>query len=399
MTSSLLLCGAGTSRAADSSIVNGQLQLGDVLSGQILNVEEASDGVAAGAVAVGNIVSATGQQQVLNFQSDQTVAGHVEAAADVQVNGSSGPFFSSGASATGNSATAGTCCALTNGVANQTIQGGVAISADSTSRLGGATEVFGVDSSAIGNTVGWEPVNGQLSAWSQQTNAGSLQATNAATIGTVYGNTALSSTAVANNVTVDADNSAFDVGFDQSTSGPQILASTDVQLGQGSDVQVVSTGVGNNVDAQAAAPDGQMNGRQVNSAPINVYANLDAGSWSGDANTIAYGVGNSVVLSNSGPHAGLWSDQTSTGDVTVGASFTGGAGANVFTSATAQGNAVSGYACSACGGALDATNNQVGSARVRASSNVRITGGARAVTVESNAVGNTATYQVTGSGN
>lgn len=350
--------------------------------------------MAAGATAVGNIVAATGNNQRLNFQSDQTLGAKVEAAASVEVTGSAGPFFSSGASATGNSATAGTCCFLTSGAANQTVQANGIVSADSFSTMGGTTEVIGVDSSAIGNTMGWAQINGEVQAWTQQVNQGRTYSSNQGQFQEATGNVALTSTSVANNVTVDAKDAFVDVGFDQSATGGGTDAFVELQLGQGTDLQALSTGVGNNVDAQVASPDAAMNGRQLNSSPVNAYANADVGTWSGDANTVAYGVGNSVVMSNNGPATRMWSDQNNSGEVTVGASFTGGAGANVFTSATAMGNAASGYGCSACGGALDATNNQVGSARVRANSAVRVTGRARAVNAEANAIGNSATYQV-----
>lgn len=388
-----LLSGVATSRAADTVVVNGQLQFGDVISSQTLNVEEASDGVAAGATAVGNIVAATGNNQRLDFQSDQTLGAKVEAAASVEVAGSAGPYFSSGASATGNSATAGTCCFLTYGAANQTIQANGVVSADSYSTMGGTTEVVGVDSSAVGNTMGWAQINGEVQAWTQQVNQGRTYSSNQGLFEAATGNVGLTSTSVANNVTVDAQDAVVDVGFDQSASGGTD-AFVELQLGQGTDSQAMATGVGNNVDAQVSSPDAAMNGRQVNSGPVTAYADSSVASWSGDANTVAYGVGNSVVMSNNGPATRVWSDQTNSGEVTVGASFTGGAGANVFTSATAMGNAASGYGCSACGGALDATNNQVGSARVRANSAVRVSGRARTVTAEASAIGNSATYQI-----
>lgn len=371
--------------------------MGDVLSGQTLNVESASDGVSADSVAVGNIVSATGQNAYLNFQSDQAVTSHIEAATDVTVTGDAGPYFATTTSATGNSATAGTCCALTEGSSLQSVEAGAVVAADAYSKSGTSAGVS-VDASAVGNTTGWEQYNGQVQTWTGQTNAGLTTATNSGSFTGATGPMSLSATAVSNNVTVDADGAATDIGVQQISDGEGTVALVDAAIGSGTDIQGSSTGVGDNIDAQNRSPDSSMNTNQANSAPVSAYTNLNVTSWTGDANAVAYGVGNSVVLANNGPSARLYSDQNSAGEVNAGASFTGGAGGNVFASATAMGNAVSGYACSACGGAIDAANNQVGSSRVRANTGVNITGRAKSVYGQANAVGNSATYEVS-SGN
>jgi hypothetical protein len=392
----LPFCAAATSAfGADNSVLNGQLQMADVMSGQTLNVETASDGVSADATAVGNIVSAAGQNAYLNFQSDQAVAGgaHVEANTDATVNGSAGPYFATTASATGNSATAGTCCALTEGSSLQAVEAGSVVAADAASKLG-SSEGVSVDASAVGNTTGWEQINGSVQTWTGQTNSGLTTATNNGDFGAVTGNTGLSATAVSNNVTVDTDAAASDIGLQQVADGEGTNAVVDATIGSGTDIQGLATGVGNNVDSQNRSPESTMNTNQTNSAAVTAYTDLNVTSWTGDANAVAYGVGNSVVLANNGPYAGLQSNQTSAGDVNVAAGFTGGTGGNVFSSATAMGNAVSAYACSACGGAIDAVNNQVGSSRVRANSAVNVTGRARQVSAQSAAIGNSATYQV-----
>jgi hypothetical protein len=369
--------------------------MGDVLSGQTLNVESAEQGVSADSTAVGNIVSATGQNAYLSFQSNQALAPdtHIEANTTVTVTGSAGPYFATTAGATGNSATAGTCCALTEGTSLQTVDTGATVAGDAISNAGSATAVS-VDASAVGNTTGWSGINGSVQTWTGQTNSGLTTASNTGEFTTVTGNTSLSATAVANNVTVDTDSTASDIGVGQIANGDGASAVIDVTIGSGGDIQAMATGVGNNVDGQHRSPESGMGVSQANNAPVTAYTNLDVANWTGDANAVAYGVGNSAVLANNGPRALMWSEQSSTGEVNVAAGFTGGTGANVFSSASAIGNAVSGYACSACGGSLEAVNNQVGSSRVRANSAVNITGRARSVAAQSNAIGNSATYEV-----
>ena len=88
----LPFCAAGTSWAqTQSSVDNEQVQLGDVLSNQTLNVEDSSEGVSGSASTVGNIVAATGQNAPIDVRSDQEAGGHVEAAVNGVVTGDSGP--------------------------------------------------------------------------------------------------------------------------------------------------------------------------------------------------------------------------------------------------------------------------------------------------------------------
>ena len=334
----------------------------------------------------------------MHVESDQEVQGHVEATVNAQVSGYAGPYLSTAASATGASATAGTCCAETTGSSLQTIQSSAVVAADAQTQLTGSADSVSVDSSAVGNTTGWEQINGSVQSWTGQVNSGLTSASNSGYLGTVYGNTGLSSAAVANNVTGDIDTSSTDIGVGQETYGPATNAVVDVSIGSGADIQGLASGVGNNVDVQAVASDAGMNVTQRNDAPLNAYTDLDVANWSGDASATAYGVGNSVVLSNGGPSVALWTDQASNGDVDVSAGFTGGAGGYAYTSATAIGNAVSGYACDTCGGAITATNRQIGSARVQANSTT-VMGRAQAVAADASAIGNSATYRVVGSGN
>ena len=373
--------------------------MGDVLSNQTLNVEMSTVGVSGSATAVGNIVAATAQQAPINVQSDQTVGAHVEAALSATINGYR-PYLSTGVSATGNRATAGTCCAGTTGSSLQTMQASAVAAGDVTTNTTGSVGAIGVDTSAVGNTTGWEQINGSVQSWTGQTNQGLTTTTNTGSIATATGNTGLTATSVGNNVTGDITTASTDIGFGQDNTGTATRSTIDMTIGQGADIQASATGVGNNIDIEATGSQIAMNATQNNTAPVTAYANMNVASWSGDANVLAYGVGNSTVVSNAGPSNAMWTQQTTSGgDITANAFFTGGAGGNVYASSTAMGNAVSGFVCSACGGDIVATNNQTGSSRVIANTGIGITGKAKSVSGAASAVGNSATYQVVGSGN
>jgi len=394
-TLALPFCAAGTSRAGE--VVNGQLQLGDVLGHQTLDVQESAEGVAGSALSVGNTLSATGQAQAVHVESDQAVQGHVESSVVGTVGADAGPYYAVTSEATGNTATAGTCCAPTTGSSLQALQAGSAVSADAQSQLRGRTGGISIDVSAVGSTTGWEQVGGGVQTWTGQTADGLTIATNSGSAELSTGNAGLSATAVSNNVTGDLENAGADLGVGQQGAGGT-TAVIDFAIASGTDIQAMATGVGNNVDVQATGSTVAFNAQQQAAGATTVYSNLEAANWSGDATVSAYGVGNSVVVSNNGPRVQLWNDQTVSGPVDVGASFTGGTGAHAYASSTAMGNAVSGYACDTCGGELSATNRQTGNARVRANSALAVTGRARSVAADATAIGNSATYQVVGSG-
>jgi len=400
LTLGLLCSAAGTSRAADEGLfINEQIQLGDVFSTQTLNVEEAPEGVGATTTAVGNIVAGTGQNARIDFQSAQSIDQQVGASTHVAVDGVTGEYFFSDTSATGNSGTAGTCCALTLGSSNQWINDGAVVSADAYSQTGAQAGSISVDAAAVGNTQGWNQVNGEVQAWTQQMNSGLTSATNIGDFHSSPGNIGLTATAVTNNVSGDVENAYLSIGVQQDRTGPGGVAVVDAFIGSGVDIQGVATASGNLVDVIASSPLADMNVSQSSSAGIDAYSNLTINQWSGDANSIAYGVGNSIVMSNNGPVTTLFTQQASSGDINGTAALTGGTGNAVFASSTAIGNAVSGYACSECGGDFGGFNRQVNSSRVRSQSNVVITGRAGLVATESTAIGNSATYQVYSNGN
>ena len=393
-----LSCGVATSAAAQGGLViNEQIQLGDVFSSQTLHVYEAPEGVSVTSTSVGNIVSAVGQQRRVDFQSDQQVDGRVQAASDLTVAGATGEFFVTDTSATGNSGTAGTCCATTYGSSLQTVSQGALVAADAVSKAGGVADSISVDATAVGNTQGWNQVNGTVDTWTDQRNAGVTSATNNGVFAGSTGNIGLAATSIGNNVTVDAENSAVDVAMKQDREGA-LSSVVNATVGYGADVQAMATASGNLVDASASGQEVMMSVTQTASGALDAHANLTLSGWSGDATAIGYGVGNSVVMSNVGPASTLHTDQTSSGNVSGTATFTGGTGSAVLASSTAIGNAVSGYNCTECGGDFGGFNRQVNGGGVRSQSNVRINGRSGLVSAQSSAIGNSATYEIRSSG-
>ncbi len=76
------------------------------------------------------------------------------------------------------------------------------------------------------------------------------------------------------------------------------------------------------------------------------------------------------------------------------ASSSGTDGYDLGSTATAMGNAFTGYACSTCSGTLTAHNSQINSADIGASSSLSVGSSARSATGVATAVGNSATFYV-----
>jgi len=133
---------------------------------------------------------------------------------------------------------------------------------------------------------------------------------------------------------------------------------------------------------------------QENQAYVRAQSQASAYQF-GSAASIAYGVGNSFMAGNFGAETLIDAVQLNEGGgVEVIADFTGAEGYDASSTATAIGNAATGYACSDCQGRIVATSQQVNNADVSATGSVNVTGYARSATGVANAVGNTASYYV-----
>ena len=107
----------------------------------------------------------------------------------------------------------------------------------------------------------------------------------------------------------------------------------------------------------------------------------------------ARSVANETVAGNNDIYLKLDNTQLNTGGVEATATYVGVNGYDAYVGADAVGNAVTGYACSQCGGDVNITNNQTNSGNVTANANATVASGRTAV-VGANAVGNTATFYI-----
>ncbi len=401
----LWLCAAATSLLAlpaaaqdgGSQVVNGQLALGDVIANQSLHVQSADDGVAVNAVALGNAATAFGGDQDLSFTSTQRVGGvYVGANPTVIVDGSGGAQVQTTAAATGNAATAVACCGQTSGMTTQTVDGGAIISANGYTQTGGLTGAIATESTAIGNTQGWQAADGAINVQSTQAQGGQVAAdTGVAADGGTADEGVHTATATSNEVDIQATSTPVETTILQSMTGDVTHAAVGAyQLG-GDQVEAQATSTGNTV---TIATDGavDMYASQDNRGAVEALSDLKLNAWN-SASVDADGVGNAILVSNAGPSISLASDQYQRGPVTASATFTGFDGGDGQANATAVGNAVAVYTCASCNGGVQATTTQQTDGAVHATSTVNA-GAVNSAFAGASATGNTATFQVRGSG-
>lgn len=398
---SLWLCAAATSAPAQtdapqaSQAINGQVQLGDVIANQSLHVESADDQAAGEAVALGNTASAVGQNADLAFTSTQRVGEVlVNANSAVQVDKSAGDLLNNIASATGNTSTAGTCCGATTGSTSQTVDPGAVIYANGFSNAGALSAQASADSTAIGNTHGWESANGSVDASSSQAQGGKVSADNGVSlpVGT-SGEGGYSATAVSNDVSATATNaSSVALRTNQTVTGAGTHADVQATQDGGDTVLTQATATGNNVTVVADGGSAALTDAQANDAEVTAQSDLRLNGWN-SASASAYGVGNSALMDNTGYGTSVANTQSNTGAVTVAASLTGGSGGEGQVAATAVGNAVSAYACATCNGGVEAKSTQVNSGAIHATSTFTA-GAVGSAGSAASAIGNTAAFQV-----
>jgi hypothetical protein len=382
---------AASAQDAGQTVVN-QVQLGDVFSTQTLTVDSAANGASAVNTAIANNAVATGSGVALSYQGTQELNAEAHGQTNVSIAGSAGPALYETTSATGNTSTVGTCCAITSGSSVQTIDAYHGVTAQSYAYVGDYTGTVSVDAAAVGNTQGWEPVNGQVSSTTTQIHYGTTDAETAATVENADTGS-YSATAVANNVTTDASASSTDQTVTQSTDGYLTQANLLVNQSQGGDVTGAATATANNINVVADSGAANLDADQLSTKPVNATSTANIDNWSGAAASTAYGVANSAIVSNSGPATTMSTDQTASGPVTAVATLNGGLGGDAFVSATGVGNAVSGFACADCNGVVRASSTQSSAGGVSASASLDV-GSVSSASGTASAVGNTASYVV-----
>ena len=375
-------------------MINGQVQLGDVFAEGKLSVTTAEQTVTS-ATAVGNIASAVGEGRPMSFTSQQSASGQVKALVSASAV-DSGAYAGATASASGNAATASTCCGPVSGSSRQDAGAKDVVSGAYLDVTKYAYQLSN-DAASVGSTQGWLSTNGAVRAYSAQTLSGSVTADASTRAGEVETVSGTSATAVGNDVTTAVANGTTDLVTEQTATGFAVRGVVTVQQAAGDTVAGMATATANNVTVENAGGASLSAHTQSNAGEVTADSAVGLGAWN-SATVGAYGVGNSAYGNNVGPQTEFAADQTNTGAVAARGLLTAsGGGGDSYVSATAVGNAIQANACATCDGGVGFGGTQTNRGAVTASASYKgpATG---TVTTAASAVGNTATYTVRSAG-
>ncbi|MNQ52613.1 hypothetical protein D3C85_666370 [compost metagenome] len=400
------LCAAAANAAVAQDrglVLNNQLQLGDVVAGQTLNVVDVSAQVTSSAAASGNSLIGGTEGEALRLRSSQTMRGDAAGSTTLTLSGDTRGRVTSVTQARANYL-AGTAINAPMAVeAEQVGYGDVTAS----TRLTGADArlITGgqVASGAFGNTVALAgaasganrtAITGKI----DQTMHGDVRAITRGSPQYIPAPADFSSEAVANAVQVSTGPSSNqDLAVRQASSGAVVEADTSIWAGNAWDLTGRSRATANQATFYNQGGSLVTTTDQDNSAQVRSAVELSSYDF-GAATAAAEAIGNNVVVGNNDIYVDIDNLQNNTGGVEASASFVGQKGYDAYVGANAAGNSITGYACAECGGDLNATNIQTNAGNVRAMTATTINGQGRNVIAGSNAVGNAATFYVTGNG-
>ena len=382
--------------AQDRSIVlNQQLQLGDVIAGQTLNVEGASDEVAVDNAAQGNSLSGSVENDSLALTSSQTMRGDTRATTTLTLTGDTEGPVNATTQARGNYLAAGAYGADLTIESTQTVDPSEVTASStitgSTARLIGGASV-GVTAIANSTAIGASGSHVQ-GAVIQNSSAG-VRASNFAGTQYIPETGEFISQSIGNSVLVNSGlASSQDLTIRQRQAGDQVTASTSANSGNAWDLAGRARATANQAILYNQGGSAVVTTDQSNLSEVQVASVVTSYDF-GVATANASGTGNEVSIGNNDRYLEIDNSQVNSGGVAVSASFDGASGYDAYVAAEAIGNSVTGYACSQCDGYMDVANDQTNSGSVSATATTTIRNNGRSVVTGTNAIGNSATFYV-----
>ncbi|MES2860529.1 MAG: holdfast anchor protein HfaD [Pseudomonadota bacterium] len=398
MMAATALCAAAATEVAaqDGSVVlNNQLQLGDVISGVTLNVEDAEGEVAVNNAAQGVSLSGSVQNGSLDLTSSQTMRGNTRATTTVTLTGDTEGPVNAETQARGTYLAAGAYDADLTIESNQVVgpsevSAAATITGPAPRLLGGAS----VSTTAIANTAALGASSGMVQGVIVQGSEAGVRSDTLAQTQYIPDTAEFISQSIGNSVLVNSDGvSGQDLTLRQRQAGDIVTAAVSANAGNAWDLAGRARATANqallyNQGGSVVVATDQSNLSQVRSS--STVTSYDFGA----ATSNAAGTANQVSIGNNGSYVEIDNAQVNSGGVEVTAGFEGTNGYDTYVAAEAMGNAVTGYACSQCDGEMYVNNAQTNSGNVSATASTTVRGGGRSVTTGANAIGNSATFYV-----
>lgn len=391
-----MFAAAATEASAQEQLVlNNQLQLGDVISGQTLNVEDAGEQVTVSTAATGNSLSGGVQGGSLTLRNVQRVNGGVASTTTLNLGGDTEGVVNATTQANGNYVAGGAYGANLAIDSDQSVGPGEIVASSiipgGTARLLSGASV-GV--AATANTMALGGTGTEISGAIHQTSDSSVRAGNLAQTQYIPATAIFGAQALGNATAINGENvSSQNIYVGQRSTGDIVTA--DVSANAGNAWDLTGTATANANQAVLANHGGSVVARtqQENASAVSSSARVTSYDF-GAAMASAQGGGNVVSVGTESDYLELDNSQLNTGGVEVQATFAGTNGYDAYVSADAVGNSVTGYACAACEATLTANNVQHNEGNVSASASTTVYGQGRAAITGTNAVGNAATFYV-----
>lgn len=377
-------------------ILNEQLQLDAATMVLTVTVPDAPS-VVASSVANGNTTSALTDMGGQTFTNTQRTEGQVAARGEVVAGVIDGLVLNS-VNAYGNAAQAS---ALAGDMSNLSSQD-MANRTEATAFTGvttGGTDIV-TSATAVANAYGFANRDAEINGNIAQRNDGAVFSSNQLSSCCNTNSMTITSAAVGNSINGVGSSTTTRYNAQQERLGfGSVEAGNLVYSPNGLNVTSASQASGNTHTMTNTFGFVDLGNFQNNQGYVRSQSAVQLDQFSGFATSSAYSVGNSMLLSNSASDTVLGNLQIAEGGVDALASLTGASatGAPVTLSASAIGNAVTGFLCGNCGDPratpnLTATSNQVNFGAVRSFGTVTMTGPSGAVIASGAAIGNTASF-------
>lgn len=389
---------------AQEVIDNVQVENGVITSTNTLNVVQ-NDGLSqAKSYATGNEMQGGNQDVDATVTSTQTVRGSIRASADILGQGTDAdgrqslgtPVYAS-SQATGNYTGFTTENARAQSTSTQTSTAPEIEAKTHVISLNNSIYVSGeAQASAEANHTAYEVRNGRLDAASWQSSDSDVKVNTSGEVHYSPSPNLYAAKAGQNYYgSYSEDRGSQEHEVHQTQSG-QTNSRAELYGGNMWNVATESTTVANNVNLQNQGGSLVVTNDQHQVGAVLSQAVTHAYEY-GEAHATATGIGNQVAAGNNDIYVRLDNTQISDGGVDVLAEFEGNTGYDAYISAEAYGNQALAYACADCRADMGVNSNQINNSDVNAVAKATVNGQGRSIVSSARAVGNSATYYVSGS--
>ncbi len=366
---------------------------GDVFAGQRLNVVEANQQVTVSNTALGNQINGGTEGRDITLRNTQSSHGTINAQTDINTGYEVSGRVTAVTQARSNEASAAANNASLELDSRQYTYGSTVsqtVLENPGARLTGGIQATSV---AYSNNVLAGGTNTFVSGTVEQHATGDTRAGTYAPARYVPGAAHFAADAAANMTQLSSNGSSGQRVEVRQLAEGWTAAETDSSAGNTWASTTVSSAASNRITAYNKGGSQVITTNQNNTGGVSSRAITNAYDF-GDLRAMADGAGNQVSVTNQDIWVEIDNTQMNSGGVSVEAELTGHNGYDAYVGANAVGNSVTGFACSDCGGTMNARNSQTNNGNVSATATTNITGQSRAVITGTTATGNSANFFV-----